>query len=509
MTGISADDTATVAVDVAVVGSGFAGIGMGYNMKKAGIHDFVILDRAPEVGGIWSSNTYPGCQCDIPSHLYSFSFALNPDWSRTYPLQEEIRGYLGSCASRFGLVPHLRLDRDVQAVRWDAATTRWIIETSRETYTARVVVSAVGSFSERRFPDIPGRHSFEGESLHSAAWDVSVDVRGKHVAVIGTGASAIQIVPSIQSNVGGLHVFQRTAPWIMPHMDRPITRLERWIYRRIPVLQRVPRAFAYLFRECASPAFTRYPRLLAALELHARRHMKKQVRDPRLRRKLTPNYRIGCKRILPSNKWYPALQSDNVQLVTDGIDEITERGVRTSAGEEIDVDMIIYATGFEATDWPFAGLVVGKTGESLADVWGGSPQAYKNTTVPGFPNFFLVPGLQTGYTSQVFMIEAQLNYVIDSLRVMREGGDVFEVKDEPFRSWNSMLQRRMPRTVWISGGCASWYVDKNGLATTVWPDFTWRFRQLTRRFDQMAYEISVADERIAHPAELTGGHSWA
>lgn len=487
------------AVDVAIIGSGFAGVGMGYRLKQAGMNDFVILERAADVGGTWWWNTYPGCQCDIPSHLYSLSFAPNPDWTRTYPLQVEIKDYLRGCAEKFGLMPHIRFGHEVTRASWDDAVGRWEIDTSRGKITTRVLIGGVGGLSEPRLPDIPGRQSFEGPSFHSAQWDHSVDLTGKRVAVLGTGASAIQIVPSIQPEVERLHVFQRTPPWIMPHTDRPITRFERWLYRRVPGLQRIPRAFAYLLRECASPAFTRYPRLLAPLEWHARRHMKKQVKDPELRKKLTPNYRIGCKRILPSNKWYPALQQNNVDLVTEGIAEITSRGIRTSTDEEIEVDAIVYATGFEATDWPFARRVVGSNGKMLSTVWNGSPQAYRNTTVPGFPNFFLVPGLQTGYSSQVFMIEAQLNYVIDALRIMRDRGfEVIDVTEEVFRSWNSALRRRAQHSVWVSGGCASWYVDKNGLATTVWPDFTWRFRRLTRTFDVAAYEA------LAHQRSVEG-----
>lgn len=474
-------------VDVAIIGSGFAGIGMGFRLKQAGMRDFVILDRAADVGGTWWWNTYPGCQCDIPSHLYSFSFALNPEWTRTYPLQGEIKGYLQRCAERFGLMPHIRFGHEVVSAIWDDTCGRWQIETSQEVITARVLVSAVGTLSEPRLPDIPGRDSFEGPSFHSAQWDHSVDLAGRRVAVLGTGASAIQIVPSIQPDVERLHVFQRTPPWIMPHSDRPITRVEQWLYRHVPLLQRIPRAFAYWYREVASPGFTRNIRLLRPLEFHALMHMKRQVKDPKLRRELQPNYRIGCKRILPSNKWYPALQKDNVVLVTDAIANITPRGIRTVTGDEVEVDVIVYATGFEATDWPFARRVIGTDGKTLDEVWNGSPQAYKNTTVPGFPNFFVVPGLQTGYSSQVFMIEAQLQYVIDALRVMGNG-HVIDVKYEAFRSWNDALQARMPRTVWMSGGCASWYVDRNGLATTVWPDFTWKFRRLTRKFDRAAYE---------------------
>lgn len=475
-------------VDIAVIGAGFAGLGLGYRLSRAGFKNFVIFERAEDVGGTWFWNTYPGCQCDIPSHLYSFSFALNPDWTRTYPLQVEIKDYLRHCAKRFRLLPHLRLGVEVTSARWDEDLGRWHLETSSGPISARVLVGAVGGLSEARLPDIAGKETFEGVSFHSAEWDHSVDIAGKRVGVIGTGASAIQIVPNIQPEVAELHVFQRTPPWVLPHTDRAITRFERWLYRRAPVLQRLPRAFAYLFREFASPGFTRDTRLLIPLELHARRHMKRQVKDPALREKLAPSYRIGCKRILPSNKWYPALQEENVEIVTDRIAEITPSGILTSTGREIALDVIVFATGFNATDMHFSHRIVGRGRETLEDVWAGSPQAHKNSTVPGFPNLFLLLGLNTGYSSMVFMIEAQLNYVIDALTTMRGGGiHALEVRSDAYRAWNDAVQSRMPPTVWSSGGCASWYIDRNGLATTVWPDFTWKFRRLTRRFDPAAY----------------------
>ena len=484
-------------VDIAVIGGGFAGLGLGHRLIRADFKDFVILERAEDVGGTWFWNTYPGCQCDIPSHLYSFSFALNPDWTRTYPLQAEIKDYLRRCAKRFGLLPHLRLGVEVIGARWDEGRGRWQVETSNGPISARVLVGAVGGLSEARLPDIAGRETFAGASFHSAKRNHRVDLAGKRVAVIGTGASAIQIVPHIQPEVAELHVFQRTPPWILPHTDRAVTRFERWLYRRAPVLQRIPRSFAYLLRELASPGFTRDTRLLSPLEVHARRHMNRQVKDPLLREKLAPDYRIGCKRILPSNKWYPVLQEDNVEVITDRIAEITPRGIFTSAGKEIELDVIVFATGFNATDMQLSNRIVGRGGATLKDVWAGSPQAHKNSTVPGFPNLFLVLGLNTGYSSMVFMIEAQLNYVIDALTTMRDGGvPTLEVRSDAYRRWNDEVQSRMPPTVWSSGGCASWYIDRNGLATTVWPDFTWKFRRLTRRFDPAAYE-RVQSERTS------------
>ena len=484
-------------VDVAIVGSGFAGLGMGYRLLEEGIEDFVILERAEDVGGTWWWNTYPGCQCDIPSHLYSFSFAPNPEWSRTYPLQREIQAYLHDCAEKFGLLPYIQFGRAVTHARWDEESARWEIETSDGTITARVLVGGQGGLSEPRLADIPGRDTFAGSSFHSAQWDHSVDVAGKKVAVLGTGASAIQIVPTIQPEVEELHVFQRTPPWVVPHSDRAITNFERRLFRRFPAIQRRVRRNVYWLRELLAIPMTRRPNVLKALERRAVAHMKKSIKDPELQRKLTPDYRIGCKRILPSNQWYPALAKPNVNVVTHGIAEIKPEGIVTTDGALHECDVIVHATGFHVTDIPFAKKVFGGDGRSLHDVWSGSPQAYKGTAVPGYPNLFFLLGPNTGlgHNSIVHMIESQITYVIDALRTMRRDGvHGFTVRPEAFRFWNDALQQKLPPTVWNSGGCSSWYIDANGLNTTIWPDFTWRFRHLTRKFDVAAYE-SVSSPR--------------
>jgi cation diffusion facilitator CzcD-associated flavoprotein CzcO len=489
-------------VDVAIVGSGFAGLGMGYRLKQAGMHDFAILERASGVGGTWWWNTYPGCQCDIPSHLYSFSFAPNPDWTRTYPLQGEIQDYLRGCAERFGLVPHIRFGHEVTRATWDEDAARWELETAAGKLTARVLIGGQGGLSEPRMADIPGLETFAGPSFHSAQWDHSVDLRGKKVAVIGTGASAIQIVPTIQPDVERLHVFQRTPPWVVPHSDRPITGLERRLFRRFPALQRRVRRNVYWLRELLAFPMTRRPNLLKALERRAIAHMKKGIDDPELREKLTPRYRIGCKRILPSNLWYPTLAKPNVNVVTEGIAEIRPDGIVTADGALQECDVIVHATGFHVTDIPFARKVVGRGGRSLHEVWSGSPQAYKGTTVPGYPNLFFLLGPNTGlgHNSIVHMIESQIAYVVDALQAMRDRrAHAVEVRRDAFEFWNEALQKRLPPTVWNSGGCSSWYIDANGLNTTIWPDFTWRFRRLTRRFDVSAYAVDPVRPAVPEP----------
>jgi cation diffusion facilitator CzcD-associated flavoprotein CzcO len=489
-------------VDIAIVGSGFAGLGMGHRLKQAGMDDFAILERAQDVGGTWWWNTYPGCQCDIPSHLYSFSFAPNPDWTRTYPLQREIQAYLRGCAETFGLIPHIRFGHEVQRASWDEDAQQWDIETAAGAITARVLIGGQGGLSEPQLADIPGRETFAGPSFHSAQWDHSVDLRGKKVAVLGTGASAIQIVPTIQPEVEQLHVFQRTPPWVVPHSDRPISRLERRLFRHFPRLQRRVRRNVYWLRELIAIPMTRRPGMLKALERRALMHMRKDVKDPELQRKLTPGYRIGCKRILPSNNWYPTLVKPNVNVVTDRIAAIRPEGIVTADGTLHECDVIVHATGFHVTDIPFARRLHGRDGRSLHELWGGSPQAYKGTAVPGYPNLFFLLGPNTGlgHNSIVYMIEAQIAYVMDALRTMRDGGaHAVEVRPEAFRFWNDAVQRRLPPTVWNSGGCSSWYIDENGLNTTIWPDFTWRFRRLTRQFDVAAYEARPVRPEVAEP----------
>jgi cation diffusion facilitator CzcD-associated flavoprotein CzcO len=322
------------------------------------------------------------------------------------------------------------------------------------------------------------------------------------VAVLGTGASAIQIVPTIQPEVEQLHVFQRTPPWVLPHSDRPISAFERRLYRRFPRLQRRVRRNVYWLRELIAIPMTRRPGLLKPLERRAVMHMKQAISDPELREKLTPAYRIGCKRILPSNQWYPALAQPNVNVVTEGIAEIRPEGVVTADGALHECDAIVYATGFHVTDIPFGRRVVGRGGQTLADVWDGSPQAYKGTAVPGFPNLFLVLGPNTGlgHNSIVYMIEAQIAYVIAALQTMRADGiHAVDVRPEAHRFWNDAVQKRLPPTVWNSGGCSSWYIDRNGKNTTIWPDFTWRFRRHTRAFDVAAYATTPVPSPLEQP----------
>jgi cation diffusion facilitator CzcD-associated flavoprotein CzcO len=477
---------------VAIVGTGFSGLGMAARLKRDGIDDFVVLERNEGVGGTWWDNTYPGCQCDVPSHLYSFSFAPNPDWSRTYSLQPEIRDYLRDCAERFGITRQIRFGCELRSASWDEEGGVWRLETSDGELTARVLVAGVGPLSEPALPDIPGLDSFEGKVFHSARWDHEHDLSGERVGVIGTGASAIQFVPRIQPEVRSLHVFQRTPPWVLPHTDRPVTRLERRLYRAFPRLQRLARLGIYLSREWLVLAFSKRRGLMKLPERLARRHLRRQVRDPELRSKLTPSYTIGCKRILLSNDWYPALTAPNVDVVSDGIAEVRGSSLVTSAGEEIEVDTVVLGTGFRVTDFPAADHLHGRDGRTLNDVWRGSPQAYLGTAIAGFPNLFMLLGPNTGlgHNSMVFMIEAQIAHVIRCLRALEESGaQALEVREGAQAAFNAQLQRELADTVWNAGGCKSWYIDRTGRNTTIWPRFTWQFRRSARGFEPAAYRF--------------------
>ena len=483
-------------VRVAVIGSGFAGLGAAIRLKQAGYDDLVVLERADDLGGTWRDNTYPGCACDVPSHLYSFSFAPNPDWSSTFSPQPEIHAYLRRVAEQEGLEPHLRFGCEVEEATWDEPAQRWRLRTSAGRLTARAVVAAAGPLSEPAIPDIPGLRDFQGTVFHSATWDHDHDLDGERVAVIGTGASAIQFVPQIQPRVGKLHLFQRTAPWIMPRPDRPLTRFERALYRRVPAAQRLMRKAIYWGREAYAIPLLRV-RLSRVIERLARRHLRRQVADPELRAKLTPDYAPGCKRILVSNDYLPALGRPNVEVVCDGIAEIRERSIVAKDGTERELDTIILGTGFHVTDLPIAEKICGRDGRTLAQVWDDGMVTNRSAAVAGFPNMFLLvgPNVGVGHTSMVYMIESQVAYVESALGAMEaENLEVIETTPQAQDAYRELIAKRSEGTVWLAGGCASWYLDKHGHNTTLWPDFTFRFRQLTKKLDRENYVGTPAGE---------------
>jgi cation diffusion facilitator CzcD-associated flavoprotein CzcO len=480
---------------VAIIGAGFSGLGMAIRLLQEGIEDFVVLDRASEIGGTWRDNTYPGCQCDIPSVLYSYSFAPNPNWSRTYPLQAEIREYLRRCARDFGVVPHLRFEHEVTSATWEADRQRWRIETSQGDFTADVLVGAQGGLSNPSLPDIPGLGSFEGTMFHSAQWDHDHPLEGDRVAVIGTGASSIQFVPMIQPRVGRLHLFQRTPSWVMPDPDRQLSDFEKRLFHRIPAAQRGMRALVYLMMEATVLGTMVDTRLAKGLEAIARKHLERQVSDPVLRDKLTPRYRIGCKRITMSDTYYPALAQPNAEVVTEKIAEVRPDSIATVDGAEREIDTIILGTGFHVHDNPGFERVRGRDGLTLSQAWRGSPRAYLGTTIAGFPNLFLLVGPNSagGFNSIIFTSEAHINYALSAIKAMdRHGVGSVEVRREAYEAFSREAEERLRDSVWNAGGCSSWYLDENGRNGVWWPGFMADLWRRTRRFDAGSYRLLPA-----------------
>ncbi len=479
---------------IAIIGSGFGGLGTAIRLKQQGIEDFVIFERAGDVGGTWRDNSYPGCACDVQSHLYSFSFVPNPDWTRSYSPQAEIWDYLKRCAQDFDLLPHIRFRHELREAVWDAAAQCWRLETSQGDYTAALLVLASGALSNPAIPELPGLATFKGKTFHSARWDHDYDLTGRRVAVIGTGASTIQFVPEIQPKVAKLHLFQRTPPWIMPRQERAVTARKRRMYRRLPLAQRIVRAGIYLLRELFVFGF-RHLWLARYIERLALRHLAQSVPDPLLRAQLTPRYIIGCKRILASNEYLPALTRANVELVTAGIAEVREHAIVGRDGVERSVDAIIFGTGFRVTDPPLAQHVRGRNGQTLNETWAGSPQAHLGTTVAGFPNLFILMGPNTGlgHTSVLYMLEAQIEHLLHALSYMRRHGvTVLEPRPAAQAAFVAAVQQRLSGTVWSAGGCASWYLDRTGHNSTIWPDFTWRFRRRVARLQPGEYVMTDA-----------------
>ena len=492
-----------IEVDHLIVGAGFGGLCAAIKLEESGERDFVVVEKDSDVGGTWHINTYPGAECDVPSQLYSYSFALNPDWSKVYSPQQEIWEYTKRVAEEAGVLDRFVFETAVEEARWDDGRQRWIVstrhvETGREaTYAARTVISASGGLSEPNLPDIDGIESFAGTTFHSARWNHDVDLTGKRVAVIGTGASAIQLVPEVAKVAGRLDVYQRTPNWIIPRNERRFSRLEKLAFRHVPFAQRAVRAGVYATLEARVPAFTRFPQLMAAVERQVKGNIAKGISDPELRAKVTPTYRAGCKRILVSNKWYPALDRDNVDLITDGIERITPAGIVSRDGKEREIDVLIIATGFHVTDPPIAQHVTGREGRTLADVWSATGmRAYKGTTIHGFPNLFQIVGPNTalGHSSMIFIIESQVRYVVDTVRSMRRDGLAsVEPTAQAQEEWTSAVLRRMAGTVWTTGGCASWYLDQFGNNTTLWPGQTFTFRRHLSRFDPDQYDVVALD----------------
>ena len=499
----------TERVRVAILGSGFAGLGMAIKLREAGIDDFVILEKADAIGGTWRDNHYPGCACDVPAHLYSYSFAPNPDWSEAYAPQPEIRAYIERVAARYRLRPFVRFGAEVVAAELDESDATWTVRTADgRAFVADVVVAAGGGLSRPAVPELPGLPRFAGPTWHSATWNHDVPLAGKTVAVVGTGASAIQFVPKIAPEVAKLHLFQRTPAWVLPREDHTFTATERALFR-VPAIRWLYRQRLYWRHELRAIPFTIEPRILKWAEKMAIRNLHHHVKDPALRAKLTPDYVMGCKRILMSNDYYPALARPNVEVVTDGIREVTSTGIVTADGAERAVDAIIFGTGFQVHDYLGPVKVIGRGGVDLAATWRKSAEAYLGTTVAGFPNLFTLIGPNTGlgHNSIIFMVECQVRYVMSALRAMKAGDyALVEPRADVQRRFNERVQERLAGTVWASG-CKSWYQDAAGKNTTLWPGSTAEFMLRTMRFDSHDYVMRRRDElpaRAAPPLKAVG-----
>jgi cation diffusion facilitator CzcD-associated flavoprotein CzcO len=478
---------------IVIIGAGFAGIGMAIQLKKAGLHSFTMFERAGEIGGTWRDNTYPGAACDVPSHVYSFSFEPNPNWSRMFSESGEIESYLLGVVEKWRLRPHLRLNTEIVEARFDESAGVWNLTTSHgETVTARVVVSGVGGLVDPALPNIKGLESFSGEVFHTARWNHDYDLTGKRVAVIGTGASAVQVVPSIAPRVAKLSVFQRTPAWVMPKRDRKYSEERKRFYSRFPFALWVSRMLKYGLSEAFGPmVFLDSKRLSAVGEFGSMHHLHASVRDPELRAKLTPHFQFGCKRILISDDYWPTFERDNVDLVTEPIEAIRSTSIATKDGVEHPVDAIILATGFALglASAPFP--VTGRGGKTLDEAWKNGAVAYKGMTVSGFPNWFILMGPNTGpgHTSVLVYTEAQIAYALQAIRkLITERLRYVDVRREVQDRYNESIQRRMPHMAW-SSGCHSWYLSDDGSNHALYPGFAFEYVARVRRFKPSEYEI--------------------
>ena len=499
--------SADISVDVLIVGAGFSGIGMGIKLLEAGMKNFLIVEKSDDLGGTWYENRYPGCACDVPAHLYSFSFEPNPDWTRMFAGQQEIWQYLKSCVQRYGLAPYIRFKTRFCEAAWNESAGHWRISTGKRSrdngnlddalnIRARVLVSGMGALHVPHYPEIPGIERFSGPSFHSATWRSDVDLTGKIVAVIGTGASAIQFIPHIAPRAGKLYIFQRTPPWIVPRLDFGFPPKARKRFRLLPALTWAFRKFLFFALEWRVLSFLGDRVVREHMERIARRHLERSIKDPGLRAALTPRYQIGCKRILLSDDFYPIFKRRNVELVTEKIAQVRERSVVTQDGTELPVDVLIYGTGFRVTEQFIGMKLFGRNGLEIHDAWRNGLSAYLGVTVSGFPNFFMLLGPNTGlgHNSVVLMIEAQVRYVINCLKLMRKRNiSAMEVRAESQKHFAANLRDHMARTVWQSGGCRSWYQDTHtGETTTLWPGSVIQYFRATRSVSLSEYDLTPA-----------------
>jgi cation diffusion facilitator CzcD-associated flavoprotein CzcO len=490
----------SAATDILIIGTGFAGLAAAILLQQAGFTDMLLVESGDDVGGTWRDNQYPGCACDIPSHLYSLSFEPKADWSRMYPLQPELFAYLRNVADKHDLRPKIRFNTNMTAAAWDDAAQAWHVTTSSGIISARVLISGMGGLHIPATPKLPGLENFSGKTFHSAQWDKTYDLTGKRVAVIGTGASAIQFVPQIAPLVAQLSVFQRTAPWIMPKPDRAFSAREKKLFRFAPY-RLAFRQYLYRVLDLRVLAFLGNRRMQKFITGIALRHIEKRIKDPVLRAKVTPDYTVGCKRIMISNDYYPTLTRENVELVTDRIAEIRPHSIVDTAGVERDVDAIIFGTGFEVTSSYRHTQITGIGGKSLNALWDRTGiDAFKGIAVSGFPNYFILVGPHTGlgHNSIIIMIEAQVRYITSLLtQLRRRRARAADVRASVQDDFLAHIQTRLDGTVWQDGGCDSWYKDEHGRVSTIWPGSAAAYRRLTARADLQDFRL------LTTPAPIT------
>ena len=493
--------TQTLDVKTLIIGSGFAGLGMAIQLKRRGDDDFAILERAHDVGGTWRDNDYPGAACDVPSHLYSFSFRPNPNWSQVFSPGPEIQEYLRACAKDEELTEHLHFGADMQDASWDELTRRWNVRTPVGIFTAQFLITGTGHLADERFPSVPGIETFTGDKFHSARWDHSSSLEGKRIGVVGTGASAIQIVPEMASIASDLVVFQRTPAYVIPRMERTYTEGEKRLFRRDPSAIPALRSDLFWGGENNYAQRRAVPQYLEAARNMALGHLESQVSDPQLRAILTPDYDPGCKRVLISNTYYPALQADVTTVEGSALERIEGSTVVAASGNSYELDALVFATGFEATEPPFAALVHGRDGVNLSEHWSEGMQAHDSIAVSGFPNLFILNGPNTslGHNSIVYIIESQVNYVLEAFDfAAKHDIDVLEPSTEAEENYVKQIQAAAQGTVWINGGCKSWYVDeRSGRLTLIWPDFGFAFRDTNGSFKPEGYLASARSDELA------------
>jgi cation diffusion facilitator CzcD-associated flavoprotein CzcO len=500
-------EISTKTIDVAIIGGGFAGIGAAIRLKQQGISDFVIFERGTAIGGTWRDNTYPGAACDIPSRLYSYSFAPNPNWSHTYSGSNEILGYIEAMASEFKLHSHFRFGHNITGIVFDETAGLWdiAVEGRADAVRARTVVLASGPLANASFPVIPGLENYQGHKIHSARWDHDYDFTDKKVAVVGTGASAVQIIPELVAKAASVKVFQRTPGWVLPRVNRRINPLTKQLYRRVPAAENLARRAWFYGHESVALGVVWNTPLTRVVELVGRAQLHRQVKDPWLRRQLTPDFRAGCKRLLMTDDYYPALQAENCKLIAWPIARLSERGIRTAEGIEHQADCIVFATGFDVSKTGTPIPITGRDGRVLAEEWQRGAYAFKSIAVSGYPNLFLTfgPNSGPGHNSALVYMEAQIDYVVSGIKtILDQDLRMLDVRRDRQDRYNAGMQRRLTGTTWNSG-CSSWYLTEDGFNATMYPGFATQYVNQLRTVDLDDYNVVPAAARTPRIAAVS------